>query len=488
MELHGGRIAVESAEGKGSTFTVIIPLRPEGVPAVTTLTSTFAETISKDEELFVNKEKQGALVLLVEDDAATAELMTTYLTQSGYRVAHAFNGEEVINRTRELNPFAVILDIMLPGKDGWQILQELKSDPDMKDIPVIVVSIIDNRDLGFALGAADYLIKPVDKGTLCGKLKELNFIPSKVRRPLNILCIDSDEDAQSQLRNILEPEGYHVFTAGTGKEGIENALTYRPDLIILDLLMPDLDGVELPRIFKNNIATMDIPILVLTEKEISMEDRLKLAGKIESTMQKNYFSQEDLLTHIRDLEITYPVRAGLLDQVSGLFDGSYFQIRLAQEIYRAERYHTTFAIMMADIDGFSEYANLAGAHNCNICIRKIADFLRKTSRGSECLVRYGVDEFAILLSGATEEAARVVAQRMLSFIESYHFPGTEQLNAGKFSVSIAIIHYNRMGICTAEQMIFEARKLIREIKKAGGGNIKIYGPTASGKDDPNRGK
>ena len=252
VELHGGRIAVESAEGQGSIFTVIIPMTYEPVAETVEISEQALEELALEleEDFLPDRKKQGALVLLVEDDVATAELMTTYLTQGGYRVAHAFNGEEVINRTRELNPFAVILDIMLPGKDGWQILQELKSDPDIKDIPVIVVSIIDNRDLGFALGAADYLIKPVDKGTLCGKLKELNFVPSKVRRPLNILCIDSDEDAQSQLRNILEPEGYHVFTAGTGKEGIENALTYRPDLIILDLLMPDLDGVELSRILK----------------------------------------------------------------------------------------------------------------------------------------------------------------------------------------------------------------------------------------------
>jgi diguanylate cyclase (GGDEF)-like protein len=414
-------------------------------------------------------------VLLVEDDAATAELMTHYLTQGGYRVAHAFNGEAVVKQVRELCPFAVILDIMLPGKDGWQILQELKSDTRIKDIPVIIMSIIDNQSLGFALGATDYLIKPVNRTTLFEKLKELNFSKNKGRRPVNILCIDDNEGVRELLREILEPEGYNILTAGTGKEGIEKALVYRPDLIILDLMIPDMDGFELSRVLKNNAATVDIPIIILTAKDITIEERLKLVGNIESMMQKSYFTKEDLLSHIRDLEITYPVRAGLLDKVSGLFDKSYFQIRLAQEICRADRYHTIFAILMADIDGFSEYAKVNGMNNGNICIRKIADFLRKTTRGSDSLVRYGIDEFAILLSSATEEASRIVARRLLSFIESYHFPKVEQLKKMKLTASIAVVHYNRIGSSAPEQMISKAQELIREAKKNGGGKILIYG-------------
>ncbi|MBN1545473.1 MAG: PAS domain S-box protein, partial [Syntrophaceae bacterium] len=143
VELHGGHVSVMSDYGQGSIFTVIVPLVAETVQQYNTLENEEAEAFAFDENFFNEKQRQGALVLLVEDDPATAELMTHYLTQGGYRISHVFNGDDVLKRVRELKPFAILLDIMLPGKDGWQILQEIKSDPDIKDIPVIIISIID---------------------------------------------------------------------------------------------------------------------------------------------------------------------------------------------------------------------------------------------------------------------------------------------------------------------------------------------------------
>ncbi len=477
VEHHGGRIAVASQEGQGSVFTVVIPQTMETLPQTVVSADELSEDLEEEEEedLRPETERRGALVLLVEDDAATAELMSHYLTEGGYRVAHVFNGADAVKHVRELEPFAVILDIMLPGKNGWQILQELQSDDTTQDIPVIILSIIDNRDLGFALGATDYLIKPVKKETLLEKLHELNLVKSKGRRPVNILCIDDNEGVRELLKEILETEGYDVISATTGKDGVTKALHYRPDLVILDLLIPDMDGFELSQALKSNAATADIPIIVLTAKDITVEERLRLVGNTESIMQKSCFSKEDLLAHIRDLEATYPVRMGLLDKVSGLFDRSYFQIRLAQEIYRADRYYTMFSIMMVDIDDFIEYTQANGVHNANICIRKVADFLRQTTRGSDILVRYGVGEFAMLLSSTTEEGTHIVAQRLLSFIESYHFPGVEKFAQKRMTASIAAVHYNRIGPCAAEQMISVAQEMIREAKKTGGGNIQIYG-------------
>jgi len=485
VEHHGGRVAVASQEGQGSVFTVVIPQTMETLPQTVVSSDELSEDLGEEEEedLRPETERRGALVLLVEDDAATAELMSHYLTEGGYRVAHVFNGADAVKQVREAEPFAVILDIMLPGKNGWQILQELQSDDTTQDIPVIILSIIDNRDLGFALGAADYLIKPVKKETLLGKLQELNLVKSKGRRPVNILCIDDNEGVRELLKEILETEGYDVISAATGKDGVTKALQYRPDLIILDLLIPDMDGFELSQALKSNTATADIPIIVLTAKDITVEERLRLVGNTESIMQKSCFSKEDLLAHIRDLEATYPVRMGLLDKVSGLFDRSYFQIRLAQEIYRADRYYTMFSIMMVDIDDFIEYTQANGVHNANICIRKVADFLRQTTRGSDILVRYGVGEFAMLLSSTTEEGTHIVAQRLLSFIESYHFPGVEKFAQKRMTASIAAVHYNRIGPCAPEQMISVAQEMIREAQKTGGGNIQIYGQQTYSEED-----
>lgn len=485
VELHGGRIAVTSQEGQGSVFTVVIPQTLEALPETAALSEDVSEELEEEEEEapFPEAEKRGALVLLVEDDAATAELMTHYLNEGGYRVAHVFNGEEAAKRTRELEPLAVILDIMLPGKDGWQILQDLQSDDATRDIPVIILSIIDNRDLGFALGAAEYLVKPITKETLLEKLQDLNFAKSKGHRPVNILCIDDNEGVRELLKEILEAEGYNVISARTGKEGIAKALHYRPDLVILDLLIPDMDGFELSQSLKSNAATADIPIIVLTAKDITVEERLRLVGNTESIMQKSCFSKEDLLAHIRDLEATYSARMGLLDKVSGLFDRSYFQIRLAQEIYRADRYYTMFSIMMLDLDDFTLYTQVNGMHNANTCIRKVADFLRQTTRGSDILVRYGVSEFGLLLSSTTEEGTRIVAQRLLSFVESYRFPGMTNMPKKRLTASISVVHYNRIGPCAPEQMISIAQEMIREVQKTGGGNIQIYGQQTQSDED-----
>jgi len=475
IELHGGEIRVESEEGKGSKFMLLMPVM-EKVP-ITNGHSGQTNDVSRPSydagSFFKSKKKGGLLILVIEDDLQTSELMTLYLVQGGYRVAHAFSGDDAIKRIKELKPFAVILDIMLPGKDGWEILQEMKSIAELKDIPVIISSIIDNNELGFALGASDYLVKPIDKNNLFEKLSELSLAAKKRRKPVNILCVDDDKQALELLESILEPAGYTVITSSSGKEGVEKAMLLKPDLIILDLMMPDVDGFEVTRVLKENPATMDIPIFILTAKDLTLQDRLQLAGKIENYMQKKYFSKDDLLVHMKDLELTYPVRAGLLDEVSGLLDYSYFQIRLAQEASRAERYKGTFSVIMVDLDHFTEYIAANGMRQANICIRKIAEFLKKSTRASDTIVRYGIDEFAIILSNTVKEMAGVVAKRILSYIDDYPFYGEEFTPEGKLKASIAIVNHPR-DAGPPEEIIAKAHELMRKIKQNGGGSIQTY--------------
>lgn len=293
----------------------------------------------------------------------------------------------------------------------------------------------------------------------------------------NILCIDQDADFLASLKDMLPETEYHVTCAQSGKEGLDKALHSTPDLIILDLAVSDIGYFEMFSTLKNNPQTTNIPIIVLTGKDISMGERLSLVGQIEELIHKNYFTKEDLLDHIRNLEKPYPVRVGLLDMQSGLFDRSYFQIRLAQEICRADRHQIVFSILMADIDHFNEFAQINGVQSCDICIKSIADFLRETTRGSDILVRYGSDEFAILLTDTPEEDSYIVARRLLAFIENYQFSGVEQLEHGKLTASIAVVHYDRIAPCIPEKMISQAQQLIREAKKDGGREIKAYGHT-----------
>ncbi|MBI5213813.1 MAG: response regulator [Nitrospirae bacterium] len=475
VELHGGEIFVESEEGKGSKFTVVVPLFD--VSAVEKEAMPMEPAMKKFEySLDMPKKRRGEapLILVAEDDPSTSEILTLHLAQGGYRVAHVYNGDVAISRIRELKPFAVLLDVMMPGKDGWEILQEIKSDPELKDIPVIMSSVVDNLELGFALGATDYLVKPVDRISLLKKLSDLSFSTKKGRRSINILCIDDHVEVLELLTSILEPSGYNVISADSGKKGIEKALTYKPDLIILDLMMPEVDGFEVTQTLKSNSLTMDIPILILTAKDLTVDDRLRLAGRVETFMQKSHFTKEDLLLQIRDLETTYPNRAGLLDEVSGLFDHSYFQIRLAQEVSRAERYKNTFSLIMLDLDNFTEYIKIHGIHRANVVIKKIAEFLRKTMRGSDTVVRYGIDEFALILTNTIKPPAEAVAKRLLSYIDSYPFYGEEVMSNGKITVSVSVINYPR-DASSPEELIFKAHQLLRKAKSEGGARLEVYG-------------
>lgn len=471
VELHGGEILVESKEGKGSTFTIIIPLTDPFTPLEPLKPM---EEAAYDVDILKKKDAKAPLILIVEDDHATSEILTLYLAQAGYRIAHAYNGEDALKRIRELEPFAMLLDVMLPGKDGWEVLQEVKSDPELKDIPVIMCSVIDNMELGFTLGASDYLLKPVSKSALLNKLEDLSFASKKGRRPVNILCIDDHEAALRLLSSILEPAGYNVITANSGKQGIENAIHYKPDLVILDLMMPEVDGFEVARTLKDNPTTMNIPILILTAKDLTVDDRLNLAGKVDNFIQKSPFSKEDLLMHIKELEITYPARAGLLDDVSGLFDHRYFHIRLAQEINRAKRYKKSFSMLMIDLDNFTEYIKAHGIHRANICIKKIAEFIRKSLRGSDVAVRYGVDEFGLILSDTIIKSAEIVAKRTLSYISNYPFYGGEVMPKGKVTASISIVSYPQ-DASSAEELIFKAHQTLRKVKGRGGEKMAIYG-------------
>ncbi|MDX9746030.1 MAG: diguanylate cyclase [Syntrophales bacterium] len=292
----------------------------------------------------------------------------------------------------------------------------------------------------------------------------------------NILCIDPDPEFLRGLEDTLTGEGYNVICAQSGKDGLDKALADKRDLVILDMVVSDLGYFELLSTLKGDLDTTDVPIIILTGKEVSMGERLGLVGQIELLLHKDYFTREGLLKQIRYLEKPYPMRLGLLDVQSGLFDRSYLQIRLAQEIRRADRHQIIFSMLMAGIDHFNDFLRIGGEDNGDVCIKSIADFLRETTRGSDILVRYGTDEFAILLTDATEEDSFIVARRLLAFIANYQFAGLEQLEAGeKLSASIAVIHYDRISPCIPERMIFEAERLIGEAREEGGGIIKAYG-------------
>ena len=473
IELHGGEIFVESDEGMGSTFTMVMPLSG-------TMDVEEPAPVREDagKETFLNDEevrpmfRSGAppLILVVEDDPAASEVLTLFLAHGGYRIAHASNGDEALQRIRELKPFTVLLNVMLPGKDGLEVLQEVKCDPELKDIPIVISSVTDNKELGFALGASDYIMKPVDKISLLRKMEELSSCVNKRKGELTILCIAEHEDTLDLLKFYLEPAQYNVITANSGKKVIEKVVKHRSDLIILDLMMSEMDGFETMQELKANNITVNIPILALTAQDLSADAKLSLAGKIVNFVRKSCFSKEDLLLYIRNLELTYPARAGLLDKVSGLPDHCYFHIRVAKEITRAGRYKGTFTNIVLNLDNFTDYIRAHGIHRANVCIRKIAEFLRKSLRSSDVVTRNSIDEFAVILANTPKNTAVIVAKRFLAYVERYPFYGEQIMPQQKVTASISVVNYPG-DASSSDEIILKSHQLLRKAKSKGGRRI-----------------
>jgi CheY-like chemotaxis protein len=242
--------------------------------------------------------RYGALgsVLVIDDDETVRDLMQSFLTKEGYGVIAVSSGQEGLECARRMSPDAITLDVVMPGMDGWSVLSVLKADPKLADIPVILLTILDNQSTGYALGAADYLTKPIDRELLLRTLRK--FGGTRHRQP--VLVVEDDRDTQRTLSSTLERDGWAVQVADNGRKALRLISGALPSLVLLDLMMPEMDGFMFLKEFRRIPGTEHIPVLVLTAKDLTSEDHRRLNGYVEKIVQKGS-SRQTLLKEVREL-------------------------------------------------------------------------------------------------------------------------------------------------------------------------------------------
>lgn len=295
-ELHGGSVGLESAAGHGSRFWVRIPWRDA------------ASTPPPAEEIPALKipATPGATgaptALLIEDDPSSATLLTHTLEKENLRVIRMTTGEEALEWLAHHTPTLIMLDILLPGMNGWEILGRVKQMPQLAAVPVIIASIVADRHRGIALGADQVLQKPVSHGELKQALAAIGIRPAPAHpgdTHYHVLVVDDDPDAVKLISGYLEHSGYRVGAAYSGADGIAMARAEQPDAILLDLLMPEVSGFDVVAALRIDPATAQIPVIIVTSKQLTAEDRSTLNGYVEAILEKSEFRPETLTAEVR---------------------------------------------------------------------------------------------------------------------------------------------------------------------------------------------
>jgi CheY-like chemotaxis protein/nitrogen-specific signal transduction histidine kinase len=299
-EMMGGDIFVESTVGKGSTFSVHLPVRTIADDEPSTSDSPVSAPSFSRQDTDGNVVETEGIILVIDDDPMVHTQMRRSFEKEGYRIVTATDGEEGLALARKLRPTLITLDILMPGMDGWTVLTELKADPEMANIPVFVISMVDNENKGYSLGASEYLTKPIDRTRIHILMKKYKWDSGSA------LVVEDDAGTRKMLCKMLEDYGLNVAEAENGKTAIERVQEKSPGVIFLDLMMPVMDGFQFIEEVRKTPEWRSIPIVVITSKELTHADRLRLNGGVEKLIEKKSLDQNDLFTEIRNILEEHP--------------------------------------------------------------------------------------------------------------------------------------------------------------------------------------
>ena len=293
--LMGGDLSARSTRGVGTTFTVDLPA------VVTDLEQDTAALAAAPEALEASPRPTGPAVLVIDDDPGSLDVTRRALSRGGFEVITATDGASGLEMARTMQPAAITLDVLMPGMDGWAVLAALKQSPETSGIPVIMLSVMDDREMGLTLGATEYLTKPVDRD----RLVELMRTFYAEGPPGHVLVVEDDADTRELVRRTLEKEGWTVDEAENGRVGLERVAATAPDLILLDLMMPEMDGFDFLEAVREQMPAERIPVVVVTAKELTDDDRQRLSGRVETVVEKGGISRDRLLEEVRQLVHTF---------------------------------------------------------------------------------------------------------------------------------------------------------------------------------------
>lgn len=451
-------------------------------------------------------------ILIVDDDPVNTKLLTSMLPTDKYAVITALTGEMCLEKTMREHPDLILLDIMMPGLDGYEVTRQLKKDSTTQNIPVMLITALDeqaDKIKGLEAGADDFLNKPVNTFELRARVQSLLrlkvyheqlktrsqsensvLMPSvpgageeTIYSPL-ILVVEDDEKDVRLFQKYLDPEGFRLKIIGDGEAAIEFAREESIDLILLDIMLPGMDGFEVIKQLKKMAKHRNAQLVVVTQVDDLKSKILGINLGIDDYLIKP-INREELIARVHSLlkkkaymdrlstQFENALQAAISDKLTGIYNHAYFKHFIDLEVKRAIRQKHSLALIMIDIDNFKKYNDTYGHPAGDALLKWIGKVLRESIREVDVPARYGGEEFAVVLPYADREGAPVVAERIRTAISAESFMTPDMKNTGKTTVSMGIAYYPE-DAASAKELIKLADKALYRAKREGKDRVCIY--------------